>query len=68
MNSTETASCGRYEVWIGDLDSLYDAVPNPATCEFRSDDIALARTERDSMQDHRTAAWIVDGTNSDIVQ
>ncbi len=72
MNSTETANRGRYEVWVADLDSLYDyevgKPPNPATCGFRSDDLALAREDRDSMSDHRTASWIVDGTNSEIVQ
>ena len=53
----------KYEVWVGDLNSLYDfeidgKPPYAPVLYGESDDLDNARKLREYVQDYQTAAWI----------
>ena len=60
-----------YEVWIGDLNSLYDfeigLAPYTPVLHDKCDDLAQARRVRENTQDFQTAVWIQNSETGEVV-
>jgi hypothetical protein len=47
----------KYVVWVADLNSLYNEIPNAPVVHERVETEAEAQAMVSDLQDHETAAW-----------
>lgn len=61
----------KYEVWVGDLNSLYDfeigLAPYSPVCHDKCETLEQARKLREETQDYQTAAWIRNSETGELV-
>lgn len=67
----ENINAQNYEVWVGDLNSLYDfeigLAPYSPVCTEKGVTLEAARKIRENTQDYQTAVWIQNSETGEVV-